>query len=109
MNHRVEPFLWPDHAITQNSLDDSVLSLPRSGLSGGIFGVSMTVASEEASKIGMLNGSIYNTGDVDPFLHVSLHKFESAFCESDAMVMIEDTLHLRGRMQGSCSSRQRAA
>jgi uncharacterized protein (TIGR00266 family) len=40
------------------------------------------------------------TGDVDPFLHVSLAKGESIYCESDAMVMMEDTLDLSGRMQG---------
>lgn len=28
------------------------------------------------------------TGDVDPFLHVSLRKGEKIYCESDAMVMI---------------------
>lgn len=40
------------------------------------------------------------TGDVDPFLHVALTKGESIYCESDAMVMMEDTLDLTGRMQG---------
>lgn len=40
------------------------------------------------------------TGDVDPFLHVSLTKGEAIHCESDAMVMMEDTLDLTGRMQG---------
>lgn len=40
------------------------------------------------------------TGEVDPFLHVSLARGESISCESDAMVMIEDTLDLSGRMQG---------
>ncbi|MBL8485320.1 MAG: TIGR00266 family protein [Rhodocyclaceae bacterium] len=40
------------------------------------------------------------TGDVDPFLHVALRKGESISCESDAMVMMEDTLDLTGRMQG---------
>ena len=40
------------------------------------------------------------TGDVDPFLHVSLTRGESIFCESDAMVMMEDPLDLTGRMQG---------
>lgn len=40
------------------------------------------------------------TGDVDPFLHVSLRRGESISCESDAMVMMEDTLDLTGRMQG---------
>lgn len=40
------------------------------------------------------------TGDVDPFLHVSLAKGETIFCESDAMVMMEDALDLTGSMQG---------
>lgn len=40
------------------------------------------------------------TGDIDPFLHVSLKKGEKIFCESDAMVMMEDTLELTGTVQG---------
>jgi uncharacterized protein (TIGR00266 family) len=40
------------------------------------------------------------TGDIDPFLHVSLTKGEKIFCESDAMVMMEQNLDLRGKMQG---------
>lgn len=40
------------------------------------------------------------TGDIDPFLHVSLRRGESIFCESDAMVMMEDNLDLTGQMQG---------
>ena len=40
------------------------------------------------------------TGDVDPFLHVSLRKGETIFCESDAMVMMEAPLDLTGSMQG---------
>ena len=40
------------------------------------------------------------TGDIDPFLHVRLQRGESVFCESDAMVMMEDTLDLRARIQG---------
>ena len=40
------------------------------------------------------------TGDVDPFLHVSLDKGEAIFCESDAMVMMEATLDLSGAVQG---------
>lgn len=40
------------------------------------------------------------TGDVDPFLHVSLRKGETIFCESDAMVMMEDALDLTGSVQG---------
>ena len=34
------------------------------------------------------------TGDIDPFLHVSLTRGESIYCESDAMVMMEDNLDL---------------
>ncbi len=44
------------------------------------------------------------TGDVDPFLHVSLRKGEWIYCESDAMVMMEDTLDLTGRMTGGLGS-----
>lgn len=40
------------------------------------------------------------TGDVAPFLHVSLRKGEIVFCESDAMVMMEDPLDLTGSVQG---------
>ena len=40
------------------------------------------------------------TGDVDPFLHVSLRKGETIFCESDARVMMEAPLDLTGSMQG---------
>lgn len=40
------------------------------------------------------------TGDVDPFWHVSLRKGETIFCESDAMVMMEDPVDLTGSMQG---------
>lgn len=40
------------------------------------------------------------TGDVDPFLHVSLQKGERIYCESDAMVMMEATLELKGSMRG---------
>lgn len=40
------------------------------------------------------------TGDVDPFLHVSLDKGEAIFCESDAMVMMESNLDLSGTVQG---------
>lgn len=43
-------------------------------------------------------------GEDDPFLHVSLAKGESVFCESDAMVMMEATLDLSGRMQGGLIS-----
>ena len=40
------------------------------------------------------------TGDVDPFLHVSLRRGEKIYCESDAMVMMETALELRGKMTG---------
>ncbi|UGQ47169.1 TIGR00266 family protein [Massilia endophytica] len=40
------------------------------------------------------------TGDVDPFLHVSMRQGEKIYCESNAMVMMESTLELKGRMQG---------
>ena len=44
------------------------------------------------------------TGEHDPFLHVSLRQGESIYCESDAMVMMESTLELRGRMKGGLLS-----
>lgn len=44
------------------------------------------------------------TGDVDPFLHVSMTKGEKIYCESDAMVMMEDTLDLKGKMTGGIGS-----
>ena len=40
------------------------------------------------------------TGDVDPFLHVSLQQGEKVICESNAMVMMEATLDLKGKMTG---------
>ncbi|MDP2829802.1 MAG: TIGR00266 family protein [Sulfuricellaceae bacterium] len=40
------------------------------------------------------------TGDIDPFLHVSMQKGEIIYCESDAMVMMEDPLDLTGSVQG---------
>lgn len=40
------------------------------------------------------------TGDVDPFLHVSLRRGEKIFCESGAMVMMEAPLHVKGQMRG---------
>jgi uncharacterized protein (TIGR00266 family) len=48
--------------------------------------------------------SFNTTGDVDPFLHVSLKQGEKIYCESDAMVMMESTLDLRGRMTGGIGS-----
>lgn len=44
------------------------------------------------------------TGDVDPFLHVSLAKGEKIYCESDAMVMMETALDLKGKMTGGLGS-----
>ena len=44
------------------------------------------------------------TGDVDPFLHVALAKGETIYCESDAMVMMEATLDLKGKMKGGLGS-----
>ena len=44
------------------------------------------------------------TGDVDPFLHVSLKRGEKIYCESNAMVMMEDTLDLQGKMTGGLGS-----
>lgn len=40
------------------------------------------------------------TGDNDPFLHVSLAKGEKIYCESNAMVMMETNLELKGKMTG---------
>jgi uncharacterized protein (TIGR00266 family) len=45
-----------------------------------------------------------STGDVDPFLHVALRQGEKIYCESDAMVMMEAALDLRGRMTGGIGS-----
>lgn len=40
------------------------------------------------------------TGDVDPFLHVALKQGEYIYCESGAMVMMESTLELKGKVNG---------
>lgn len=45
-----------------------------------------------------------STGDVDPFLHVALQKGDKIYCESDAMVMMETNLELKGRMNGGIGS-----
>lgn len=45
-----------------------------------------------------------STGDVDPFLHVALTKGDKIYCESGAMVMMEATLDLKGRMNGGIGS-----
>jgi uncharacterized protein (TIGR00266 family) len=44
------------------------------------------------------------TGDVDPFLHVALQRGETIYCESDAMVMMEAPLDLKGKMKGGLGS-----
>jgi uncharacterized protein (TIGR00266 family) len=44
------------------------------------------------------------TGDVDPFLHVSMKHGDTIYCESDAMVMMESTLDLKGKMRGGLGS-----
>jgi uncharacterized protein (TIGR00266 family) len=44
------------------------------------------------------------TGDVDPFLHVSLKTGEKIYCESNAMVMMESNLELKGKMTGGLGS-----
>jgi uncharacterized protein (TIGR00266 family) len=40
------------------------------------------------------------TGEIDPFLHVSFSPGEKIYCESDAMVMMESNLDLKGKMKG---------
>ena len=44
------------------------------------------------------------TGEVDPFLHVSLQPGEKIYCESNAMVMMESNLELKGKMTGGLGS-----
>ncbi len=39
-------------------------------------------------------------GSPDPFVHVSLRRGEKIYCESNGMVMMEETLELKGRLQG---------
>ncbi len=39
-------------------------------------------------------------GQGDPFLHVTLARGEKLICESDAMVMMESNLELKGEMKG---------
>lgn len=43
-------------------------------------------------------------GEVDPFLHVTLRRGEKIYAESDAMVTMDATLELKGRMQGGFMS-----
>ena len=45
-----------------------------------------------------------SVGESDPFLHVSLKRGEKIYCESDAMVSMETTLDLTGKMQGGLLS-----
>jgi uncharacterized protein (TIGR00266 family) len=40
------------------------------------------------------------TGEIDPFLHISLRAGEKIYCESNAMVMMESNLELKGKMTG---------
>ena len=44
------------------------------------------------------------TGDIDPFLHVSLKSGEKIYCEANAMVMMESNLELKGKMTGGLGS-----
>ncbi|NHZ88072.1 TIGR00266 family protein [Massilia sp. CCM 8733] len=44
------------------------------------------------------------TGDIDPFLHVSMTRGDTIYCESGAMVMMESALDLKGKMQGGIGS-----
>ena len=39
-------------------------------------------------------------GTVEPFLHCNLKKGDSIYCESNAMVMMESNLELKGKLQG---------
>lgn len=43
-------------------------------------------------------------GQGDPFIHVHLKRGEKIYCESDAMVSMEPTLELTGKMQGGLLS-----
>jgi uncharacterized protein (TIGR00266 family) len=43
-------------------------------------------------------------GSVDPFLHVTLKRGEKIYAESDAMVTMDSTLELKGKMQGGLVS-----
>jgi len=40
------------------------------------------------------------TGEIDPFLHVSMQQGDKIYCESGAMVMMESNLSLKGSMTG---------
>ncbi len=39
-------------------------------------------------------------GTPDPFLHVAMKRGDKIFCESNGMVMMEDALELKGKLQG---------
>lgn len=39
-------------------------------------------------------------GSPDPFLHVAMKRGDKIYCESDGMVMMEQTLELKGKLQG---------
>ncbi|HEY4712833.1 MAG TPA: TIGR00266 family protein [Aquirhabdus sp.] len=39
-------------------------------------------------------------GSPDPFLHVAMKRGDKIFCESNGMVMMEDALELKGKLQG---------
>jgi uncharacterized protein (TIGR00266 family) len=39
-------------------------------------------------------------GTTEPFLHVAMRRGDKIYCESNAMVMMEDTLELKGKLQG---------
>ena len=45
-----------------------------------------------------------STGEIDPFLHVSMARGEKIYCESGAMVMMDSTLELKGKMTGGIGS-----
>lgn len=44
------------------------------------------------------------TGDIDPFLQIRLELGEKVICEANAMVMMENTLDLTGKMTGGLGS-----
>ena len=53
----------------------------------------------------MANGPVFSiNGDIDPFLHVALARGESIYCESDAMVTMDATLDLKGKVKGGLGS-----
>jgi uncharacterized protein (TIGR00266 family) len=78
------------------------LSRPGSiGLPGRPAWLQRSTAFQEPADSEVDNMPTFNiTGDIDPFLHVSLRKGEKIFCESDAMVMMEAPLQVKGQMRG---------